>query len=165
MPLGKPDVTKFDSDDDSIKDARPEIQTAFTSLNTMIDEYTANGDTFGSGLPPRTYTTIAPVSETTIDFNGGFAIYDIQSQETVNFEVSGMELGKVHYLAWISTTANTGLVKIVVNGSTQESSANDTSLKVRKFTPFEVNPDSYDSAGENFYFLKEGFFANGPYTR
>jgi hypothetical protein len=64
MPLGKPDVTKFDSDDDSIKDARPEMQTAFTSLNTIIDDYNANGESFGTGLPAtyetETFTTVGP---------------------------------------------------------------------------------------------------------
>lgn len=54
MSLGKPDVTKFDSDDDSISDARPEMQTAFTSLNTIIDDYNSAGGLTGY---PSTYET------------------------------------------------------------------------------------------------------------
>ena len=53
MALGKPDITKFDSNDDSIKDARPEMQTAFTSLNTIIDDYN-DGSLIGY---PTTYET------------------------------------------------------------------------------------------------------------
>ena len=163
MPLGKPDITKFDSDDDSIKDARPEIQTAFTSLNTMIDEYNANGDTFGSGLPPRTFYSVNPTVPTTYQFTGEFDVYDIASSEDVIFEIGSIPFGKVHYLAWKGD--GTHNVKIAVNGTILENSLNDSNLKLRRLTAIEVDPDSYDSAGENYYILKEGLFPSGPYTR
>jgi hypothetical protein len=85
MPLGKPDITKFDSNDDSIRDARPEIQTAFTSLNTIIDEYNANGDTFGS--VKESYVHEISGSQTVYPVDGKHNIFRITTGATITLKV------------------------------------------------------------------------------
>ena len=161
MSLGKPDITKFDSDDDSIRDARPEIQTAFTSLNTIIDEY--NNGTLKSNLSNQTFTTVS--AGATINVANGFAFYDINTQDTVTLELDQLDLNQVHYLGWYSSLGNTGLVNLSINGSGQESSANNTTIKFRRLSVFSLNETAYDSAGSNFYILRETLYPTGPHSR
>jgi hypothetical protein len=103
MALGKPDITKFDSDDDSIKDARPEMQTAFTSLNTIIDEYNA-GTLAGANidLPEEVYAAPANNPFTT----SGTAVIDprkitvlrkIGSNTGINMQISLSTQGPSQY--------------------------------------------------------------------
>ena len=104
MPLGKPDVTKFDSDDDSIKDARPEIQTAFTSLNTMIDEYTANGDTFGGGgsiHPTKRRDVDCSLTNQQIQLENGFShviAIDDTTGNTLDLATQNFDVNNEYYI-------------------------------------------------------------------
>ena len=75
MAVTKPDPTKFDSDDDSISEARPELEILVNSFNTIADDY--NDGSLGAGglgtygIPTTTlfpasgsYTTSTSVSPT-----------------------------------------------------------------------------------------------------
>jgi|DEB0MinimDraft_10_1074344.scaffolds.fasta_scaffold09519_2 hypothetical protein len=49
-PTGKPDTTKFDSQDDSISGAQPELQTMSTSVGQMVDFLQPSGIADGQVL-------------------------------------------------------------------------------------------------------------------
>ena len=156
MALGKPDITKFDSDDDSIKDARPEMQTAFTSLNTIIDNYNAEtlpGTGSNVDLPTEAipYTAFGnnyfavssstsvdykkvnvarKVGTSTIDFNWNL---NTQSPGGYGDSIDDIELprGKKAFLVCIDDgTAGTTYWRVKVFAPNE----NETSLQVAAFS-------------------------------
>jgi hypothetical protein len=118
MALGKPDITKFDSDDDSIKDARPEMQTAFTSLNTMIDEYNTNGETFGQGqiYPTKRRDIASDSAGEQLQLENGFShVIMTSGGGTIDLAIENFAVQSTHYItlfprgtdgAGIDTTVN-----------------------------------------------------------
>ena len=110
MALGKPDITKFDSNDDSIKDARPEMQTAFTSLNTIIDDYNNNGETFGLGkIYPTLFTEIDTTSGTQqVALANGFThVIRVKGGNTATIGIENFDLQTLHYMTVFSEEVGT----------------------------------------------------------
>lgn len=116
MPLSKPDVTKFDSDDDSIRDARPEIETAFTSLNTIIDDYNTNGETFGrSLLYPTLFTEIdtSGGSQSVALDNGYTHVVRVKGGNTATIGIENFDLETVHYITVFSEEVGTSTLTTI----------------------------------------------------
>ena len=169
MPLGKPDVTKFDSDDDSIRDARPEIQTAFTSLNTVIDDYNANGETFGlSKIYPTLFTEIDTTSgNQQVSLANGFThVVRVKGGNTATIGIENFEMQTVHYMTVFSEEVGTSTLTTInaknYSGQFFNASLDSTDghfdLRIAKY------PIVSDSAGTQFNLNIESSSSSVFYT-
>ena len=152
MALGKPDVTKFDSDDDSIKDARPEFQTAFTSLNTMIDEYNANGDTFGGKKESYIHEINSSTTVDAVDNYNNIFLVKTAATITLNVHVDQLSATGIHRLFFEDAL---GVCNVVVSygGSAfgqrtfQLVGGTSSDNRLIEVYLFEVGDSTSDSAG------------------
>lgn len=149
MAVAKPDPTKFDSDDDSISEARPELETLVNSFNTIADDYNAGllGGATVSGGEGINISEPDSSGDQTVAIDPGYAIWTQDTGSRRILHTNGVE----HHFFKSGSVPNLTSFSIVLPGRVNTRLYNYTGGGTVAVEALVQTPDDFtgeDSAGD-----------------